>query len=68
MTNHDGFLRFERHDRKYLPVTERVDNYREFTLSLEADELNRQARRCLLPSRLPGRQHHSGFQRTRLRW
>ena len=47
MTSHDGFLRFERHDRTYLPVTDRVGHYREFTLPLDGDELRRQSARCM---------------------
>ncbi|MGA7974185.1 MAG: glutamate synthase subunit beta [Pseudolabrys sp.] len=42
-----GFLEFERHDRKYAPVEERIKNYREFVLPLADDELHDQAARCM---------------------
>ncbi len=42
-----GFLEFERHDRKYAPVEERIKNYREFVQPLPEEELHDQAARCM---------------------
>ena len=42
-----GFMEFERHDRGYEPVTERIKTYREFVKPLPADELKAQAGRCM---------------------
>jgi glutamate synthase (NADPH) small chain len=42
-----GFLEFERHDRTYAPVEERIKNYREFVLPLSDAELHDQAARCM---------------------
>jgi glutamate synthase (NADPH/NADH) small chain len=42
-----GFLEFERNDRDYLPVDERVKNWREFVLPLPEAELREQAARCM---------------------
>ncbi len=42
-----GFLEFERHDRKYAPVEERIKHYREFVLPLSEQELQDQAARCM---------------------
>ncbi len=42
-----GFLDFERHDRKYAPVEERIKHYREFVLPLPEKELQDQAARCM---------------------
>ena len=42
-----GFLEFERHDRKYAPVDERIKNYREFVLPLPEKEVREQAARCM---------------------
>jgi glutamate synthase (NADPH) small chain len=42
-----GFLEYERHDRKYLPVAERLKNYKEFVLPLPEKELRDQAARCM---------------------
>jgi glutamate synthase (NADPH/NADH) small chain len=42
-----GFLEYERHDRKYLPVAERLKNYKEFMLPLPEKELRDQAARCM---------------------
>lgn len=47
MASPDGFLRFERRDRTYLPVAERVGNFREFTRPLDDEELQRQSTRCM---------------------
>ncbi len=42
-----GFLEFDRHDRKYEPVEERVRHYREFMLPLSEPEAREQAARCM---------------------
>lgn len=42
-----GFLEFERHDRKYEPVAERVTNYREFVVPLGEEKTREQAARCM---------------------
>ncbi len=42
-----GFLEFERHDRAYTPVKERVSHCNEFMIPLKKDELKRQAARCM---------------------
>ncbi len=42
-----GFLDYERIDRKYAPVEERLRNYQEFVLPLPEQELRRQAARCM---------------------
>jgi glutamate synthase (NADPH) small chain len=42
-----GFLEIERHDRKYVPVEERIKNWREFVLPLPETELREQAARCM---------------------
>ncbi|MDC7785636.1 glutamate synthase subunit beta [Rhodoplanes sp. TEM] len=42
-----GFLEFERTDRKYAPVEERLRHYREFVLPLPEGELKQQAARCM---------------------
>ncbi len=42
-----GFLEYERHDRKYLPVVERLKNYNEFVVPLPEKELRDQAARCM---------------------
>ena len=42
-----GFLEIERHDRKYVPVAERIKNYREFMLPLPENEVRDQAARCM---------------------
>ena len=42
-----GFLEYERHDRTYLPVEERVRSWREFIVELPEDELARQGGRCM---------------------
>ena len=38
-----GFLEFERHDRHYAPVAERIRNYAEFVVPLNEKELREQA-------------------------
>ena len=42
-----GFLEYERRDRTYLPVEERVRSWREFVVELPQDELARQGGRCM---------------------
>ena len=42
-----GFLEFERNDRGYEPVAERVRHWREFVLPLPEKETRRQAARCM---------------------
>ncbi|HLI22831.1 MAG TPA: glutamate synthase subunit beta [Stellaceae bacterium] len=42
-----GFLEYQRRDRSYEPVDERLKHYREFVRPLTEDELRRQAGRCM---------------------
>ena len=42
-----GFLEIERHDRKYTPVAERVQHYKEFVVPLSEKEVRDQAARCM---------------------
>ncbi len=42
-----GFKEFDRQDRKYAPVEERVKHYRDFVIPLAPEELNKQAARCM---------------------
>ena len=42
-----GFLEYNRHDRSYVDPDERVQHFREFVVPLEADELKKQASRCM---------------------
>jgi glutamate synthase (NADPH/NADH) small chain len=42
-----GFLEYEREDRDYEPVEERVRHWREFVLPLKDDEYRIQAARCM---------------------
>ena len=42
-----GFLEFERTDRDYAPVEERLRHYREFVIPLPQSELRDQAARCM---------------------
>ena len=42
-----GFLEFEREDRDYLPVDERIKNYKEFVLPLPEKDVREQAARCM---------------------
>jgi glutamate synthase (NADPH/NADH) small chain len=42
-----GFLEFERNDRDYAPVEERIRHWREFVLPLAEPETRRQAARCM---------------------
>ena len=67
-----GFLEFERSDRDYEPVEERMKHWREFVLPLPEEE-NKQAggalhglRHPLLPHRLSGEQPDPRLERPRL--
>ena len=42
-----GFLEFERSDRDYEPVEERIQHWREFVLPLPDEENTKQAARCM---------------------
>jgi glutamate synthase (NADPH/NADH) small chain len=42
-----GFLEFEREDRDYKPVEERIKHWNEFVIPLSEDELRTQASRCM---------------------
>jgi glutamate synthase (NADPH/NADH) small chain len=42
-----GFLEFQRHDRTYAPVAERLTHYKEFVKPLPEDELRQQGARCM---------------------
>ena len=42
-----GFLEFDRHDRAYAPIKERVEHYKEFVIPLKDDELKTQGSRCM---------------------
>jgi glutamate synthase (NADPH/NADH) small chain len=42
-----GFLEYERNDRDYEPVEKRIKHWREFVLPLPAEEITRQAARCM---------------------
>ena len=42
-----GFLEFERHDRGYEPVAERVKTWKEFVVPLSEQDLRDQAARCM---------------------
>ena len=42
-----GFLEFEREERDYAPVEERIRNYREFVIPLPEKETRDQAARCM---------------------
>jgi len=42
-----GFLEFERNDRDYQPVEERIKHWREFVLPLPEEENKKQAARCM---------------------
>jgi glutamate synthase (NADPH/NADH) small chain len=42
-----GFLEYERHDRGYRPVKERIQHYREFFVPMADNELAQQGARCM---------------------
>ncbi len=47
MGNPIGFLKFERQDRSYAPIEERIKSYGEFLQPLSDDELSDQGGRCM---------------------
>jgi glutamate synthase (NADPH) small chain len=47
MGNPAGFLEFQRRDRAYAPVEDRLKHWREFMRPLPDDELRRQGARCM---------------------
>jgi glutamate synthase (NADPH) small chain len=42
-----GFKEFERQDETYIPVEERVKNYKEFTVPLSEEQIKKQGSRCM---------------------
>src|SRR5579871_2861792 len=42
-----GFMEFDRQNEDYLPVAERVHNYKEFVLHLNDDAAKTQGARCM---------------------
>ena len=42
-----GFIEFDRLDRGYAPVDERVKHYKEFVVPLSDNDINRQSARCM---------------------
>ena len=42
-----GFIEFDRIDEAYISVPERLKNYREFVMTLKADQTQKQAARCM---------------------
>jgi glutamate synthase (NADPH/NADH) small chain len=42
-----GFMEFDRHDRQYRPVEERLKHWQEFVEPLPKEELRKQAARCM---------------------
>ncbi len=42
-----GFMDYERVDEVYTPVAERLKNYKEFVITLEADQAQQQSARCM---------------------
>ena len=42
-----GFKEYERHDRGYKPVDERIVNFKEFVVPLDEQELQTQGARCM---------------------
>lgn len=47
MGKETGFLEYDRRDVDYLDASERVTNYKEFTVPPSEDELRKQAARCM---------------------
>ena len=41
-----GFLEFERHDRVYEPVKDRIKTWKEFVVPMSEQDLRNQAARC----------------------
>ncbi len=42
-----GFQEIERKDRGYLPVADRTQNYREFSIPLTDEAVSKQGARCI---------------------
>ncbi len=42
-----GFMEFKRQDEDYLPVAERVKNYKEFVIALKDDQVKTEGARCM---------------------
>jgi glutamate synthase (NADPH/NADH) small chain len=42
-----GFMEFKRQDEAYLPVAERVKNYKEFVIALKDDQVKNEGARCM---------------------
>ena len=42
-----GFIDIERQERSYAPVTQRLENFKEFVINLSDDELSDQGARCM---------------------
>ncbi|ODN70977.1 glutamate synthase subunit beta [Methylobrevis pamukkalensis] len=42
-----GFLEIDRQEQKYQPASDRIRHYREFTIPLSSEEVQRQASRCM---------------------
>ena len=42
-----GFKEFERKDESYVSVKERIENYKEFTIPLKKEDLEKQGSRCM---------------------
>jgi glutamate synthase (NADPH/NADH) small chain len=42
-----GFMEFKRQDEAYLPVVERVKNYKEFVIALKDDQVKHEGARCM---------------------
>jgi glutamate synthase (NADPH/NADH) small chain len=67
-----GFMEFERLEEGYKPVPERLKHYKEFVVTLDDAQAKVQGARCMdcgtpfCTQRVPGQQHHSGFQRSGL--
>jgi glutamate synthase (NADPH/NADH) small chain len=45
-----GFVEYDRTDEKYLSVTERLKNYKEFTITPDQSEMVEQGGRCMAVS------------------
>ena len=42
-----GFLEISRNDRKYAPISDRIQSYQEFLIPLSEDEILQQGARCM---------------------
>jgi glutamate synthase (NADPH/NADH) small chain len=47
MGNPTGFIEIERDDRRYAPVEERVNHYKEFVIPLSSEKASEQGARCM---------------------